>query len=440
MSRVASLAAVFTFVLAVSTAHAASVTVTPSKGARLVFTIDVAPERIQGGMLVGPGRDVRISRAKLRAAARRGRLTLRTRRRAGHRLRLDVTSPAVRRSAPGARQSVSCGWGTFGVGSWPGACWRPYSDDSFFNRPLPENPRLHPRSGAIVSKMFSAGKVPPLPLNPEEGGDWFHPLYFSKATDPEYTIKCIKYGGECEIAGERIRIPAAARPADGNDAHLTVIDQATGWEYDLWAVQSPVLPRNGGVLEIGYGGKTRIDGMGGGDEESASNANAAETGNAGGIIRLPELQAGRIDHALFMFAGCSNGRYVYPALGKGAPCDDVTDAPAIGQWLQLDMTAAEIEAQPVGDWLKTVMHALREYGGMIGDTGGNESIGFAIESPASYTSFGPNPWLEWAEQARKQPNSNIVKWEGRYELEPGKGVDWQRHLRVVDPCVIQRTC
>ena len=34
----------------------------------------------------------------------------------------------------------------------------------------------------------------------------------------------------------KIHIPAAARRESQTDAHLTVVDQCHGWEYDLWAV------------------------------------------------------------------------------------------------------------------------------------------------------------------------------------------------------------
>jgi len=59
--------------------------------------------------------------------------------------------------------------------------------------------------------------------------------------------------------------PAAARPAGGfatpgndHDAHMTIVDQQSGWEYDLWNVQS----KTGSTFNFGWGGRTRIDGNG----------------------------------------------------------------------------------------------------------------------------------------------------------------------------------
>ena len=53
--------------------------------------------------------------------------------------------------------SVTEGLGNFGVGRWPGACWRPYADDSPFNQRLPRRPRLDPRSDAIVRRVTGWG-------------------------------------------------------------------------------------------------------------------------------------------------------------------------------------------------------------------------------------------------------------------------------------------
>ncbi|MBI5105365.1 MAG: hypothetical protein HZB46_10375, partial [Solirubrobacterales bacterium] len=49
----------------------------------------------------------------------------------------------------GLTAPTTCTFGTFGAGAWPGACWRPYAEDSPFNRPLPAEPRLARGSAAI---------------------------------------------------------------------------------------------------------------------------------------------------------------------------------------------------------------------------------------------------------------------------------------------------
>lgn len=341
---------------------------------------------------------------------------------------------------------VKNGWGSFGVGKWPSACWRPYINKSFFNTRLPANPRILGNSKAMVNRILSLGDIKPLKTNAEIGQDWYHPYFFSRPTDPLYRIHCNKHSFRCPVEGRLVRIPFSARPASGDDAHMVVIDQRSGWEYDFWNVQSVPLPKAGGTITIGWGGKTRIiDGPGGGTGRTDSPAVMSATGAIGGVIRFQELAAGRIEHALFIVVGCSNGKTVYPARDYGGECSDTTNAPAAGQWLQLDMSNAQIARLSVPRWQKTILKAFARYGGFVGDTGGNEAFTFQLESPETYTSLGAaNPYLAWAAKEVTRRNHNIITYgEGgvrRYALDIAEGVDWANKLRVIDPCVIRRRC
>ena len=320
-------------------------------------------------------------------------------------------------------------FGTFDVGNWPGGCWRPFSAQSPFNQELLGGERLHSNSSAIVSKLVSLYRGPGKMVagDADTVYDYTHPIYYSRSTDPVFTLHCYEVSwGTCPIEGHKIRIPDAARPAGGGDAHMAVIDQASGWEYDLYKVRSK--PAGGGTLELRWGGRTTIGGDGLG-----SNATAAHFGLTAGVIRTQEMQAGKIDHALFMVVKCTGGK-VYPAGGGGAACTDPTNAPAGGMRFKLDYSAAEIDAMAVPAWKKTILRALRTYGAYVGDTGGS-GFNFQFESGSTYTSFGhKDPLLEWA---KTQPGVSLSS--GKAVFDVASGVDWSR-LRVVDPCVAQRTC
>jgi hypothetical protein len=333
--------------------------------------------------------------------------------------------------------SGSCAFGTFDVGNWPGACWRPYSDDSPFNQKLPENPRLVGNSSQIVERItgfgplenFSAGHA-------GTEGDFGDPVFWSQPSDPLYTIHCVEDWGKCEIEGDTVRIPDPASAAGGTDGHMTVVDQASGWEYDFWTVKSK--PSGGGTITIGWGGKTRVDGMG-----LDSSATAAGFGNLAGKLRAEELEAGYINHALFLAIRCSNGKVVYPVLPEyghaGQRCSQVgmseENAPPMGTRVMLDMTQAEIDALQLPSWKKTILRALREYGAIMGDTGSNWAI--ATESGSTYTSFGhEDKWVSYAKSAGVE----YYAPDDVYVFKMRNDVDWRSRLRVVDPCVSQRTC
>ena len=344
----------------------------------------------------------------------------------------DARGGAQVQLAEGAKR---CGTGPFGVDRWPPACWRPYSAESPFNRRVPSRPTLSPDSAAIVARMTGWG--PPQNLLAGHSGtdeDYFHPLYWAQSSDPVFRIRCVRFGS-CPIEGHRIRIPDAARAASGDDGHMAVLDQRTGWEYDFWQVRSK--PEGGGDLVVSHGGRTRLAGNGLG-----SNATAAWFGLAAGVIRPAELDAGRIDHALFMQVRCSAGKSVYPARrgATAAPCRDFGQeneaAPPLGARLWLDLTVREIDGIRIPTWKKTILKAMHRYGMIVGDTtGGNGAWGIQGESGASYTSFGRfDPWADVAERFE------IPRYGEGYVFPLAKGVDWAKHLHVLEPCVSRGRC
>jgi hypothetical protein len=295
-------------------------------------------------------------------------------------------------------------------------------------------------SAAIAGAVAPAGTGPRIVAG--DAGtphDFAHPVYFSGPNNPKYRIHCTHFGGDCELAGRSVRIPNRATPAAGGDAHLAVIDQQAGWEYDFWNVQRK--PRGGGRLVVGSGGRTRI----GTSTSTGLRAGATVSGFAlsAGVIRAPELRAGAIDHALFMIVPCTNGRSVYPAAGgAGTVCPRGpmrASAPAIGQRFFLRMTDAEIDALEVPAWQKAILRAMADYGMFVGDTGG-EAWGLVVESGSSQTSFGrADPWMTLGERLGLP---SVVGDDGglRYVFDMRATVDWATELRVAAPCVSTGRC
>jgi hypothetical protein len=320
----------------------------------------------------------------------------------------------------------------FFVGRWPGACWRPYGQASPFNQRLPDSPRVSPDSGRIVSRFTAAGGPADLVLGAADtSSDWEHPTYWARRSDPKFRLRCQedRGGSRCEIEGHRIRIPRRARPAAGGDGHMTIVDPAHRWEYDLYEVSGR--PRRGRV-NLRWGGRTRVAGPR--STGLASDATAAHFGLLAGVIRPGELLAGRIRHALFVRSDCDNGRFVFPALGRGAKCSNPAGAPPEGARFQLAMSEEQLAGLDVPNWKRTILRAMAEYGFFVGDTGGSP-WDVVIESGSTYTSFGyRDPWVALAR------STGASSSDGRYYLDLAGGVDWGRHLRVLEPCVSRRTC
>lgn len=340
------------------------------------------------------------------------------------------TAPAPAAPAPTAPR-IDCGvQETLVPGKIPGACWRPYSAESPFNRKLSDASRVHPRSQAYVDQLMMFGGPGIATGAADTEHDWNHPTYYPTANDPTFTIHCTESWGRCPIEGMQIPIPDKARAAGGGDAHMTVVWE--GWEYDFWLVTNK--PAGGGTISISWGGRTRIDGDGLG-----SGATAAGYGNLAGVIRGPELAAGRIEHALFMVFRCDNKSYVYPAAKGGSHCVNqgvpTENAFPMGQRFRLAMSNEQIEALNAPAWKKTILRAMAEYGIYFGDTGG-QTWGIQFESGATYTSFGMEDPVEVIAR-----DSGIEEgWEGIYSMDLASGVDWKRYLRAVEPCTADGTC
>lgn len=340
-----------------------------------------------------------------------------------------------------AKAEGPCVLGSFGVGNWPCAEWRPYSDSSPFNTKIGAHPEVISNSQSTVSRLNRGGPISSLVAgDPDRGAS---PTFWSTPDDPLYRIECNSFGGRCSISGMEVHVPKQAVPQGGyaqlkrcdgcspnegdwdHDAHLTIVDQDSGWEYDFWAVQS----KSNGVIRAGYGGRTRIDGDGLG-----SGGVAAGFGNLAGIIRAPEFVSGRIDHALTIAVPCVTGT-VWPANGKAWGCAE-HEMPAgnrlqLGSRVQLPISDAELARLPT--WQRGIARALRDYGAYVNDTTGDESQwGASLESPGTYTDFGhPDP----ATQATPSDDTGDYNRNGLREtwFYLSRRVDWDR-LRVLAPC------
>jgi hypothetical protein len=322
--------------------------------------------------------------------------------------------------------------------TWPSACWRPYAKTSPFNEKIPYKPKLNGRSDRII-RTITARPPGPLEAGVEQTSeDWGRPMFFSKPGDPVFRVHCTRPWGRCALEGRRIRIPDAAQPAGGGDAHLTVVDTRSGWEYDMWEVARK--PKGGGELVTAWGGRTRIDGDGLGSE-----AVAASFGTLGGLVRPEELEANRIEHALFMTVPCvgvvAGDDTVYPATGQARSCVAGAEAPALGTRIQLMMLPEEIEALPAERWQKTLLHAMAEYGMYVGDTGGGGSWGIQQQSDTTYTSLGAEPrMVAFAKRAGWRAVEDGGIGRTRYLGDFGDVVNWRERLRVVAPCVTAGEC
>lgn len=404
------------------------------------------------------------------------------------------------RGDPGPSPSKStagppaCGSPPYGAGNWPPECYRPFDPNSPFNVPLPEDPAyLVAHSQPAATGPLVDPRVGNFGTDPSGAGG--ESVYYSKPDDPWFVLSCIhdEYGRtdhSCPVDDAKIKIPAGARP-EGNlaivvgqprtyDAHLVVVDQAGGWEYDLWQVQATSsfghlapdgktvtagLSSSGGRVDFSWGGRIRLAGDGTSAArppgDPVDDANAARWAETAGRVRVEELQSNQINHALWLNLPCTaDTTSVYPAdlSGRARACtSSVTSelgSHPLGTRMWLDLSRQQISDLPVPAWKKTFLLALARYGGFVGDTNTDARSLFYIETeggnmysaltdPAAGQPFGDR-WYTYATQqgwpvctaSDCMPEIRVGKM---YRDPPDDDVDWGgqvwSNLRVLDPCV-----
>jgi hypothetical protein len=322
--------------------------------------------------------------------------------------------------------------------SWPDGSWRPYHPDrSPFNWKVPSDaPTLDNGDRMVESLLELSGcDLVNKPQNckpsnwsaweaaedKRKGSGW--PTYWVRDSDPEFTVKCTG-NSHCVLGREfRLKIPEGAvrqrtDVSGEGDRHLTIVDAdgVTGlgkpnYEYDFYQFEPEVVragvtcsTRNMAALSLmGLGLAEKINGVTG-------NTNAAGFGNLAGRVRVEELAAEEIRHALAIAVPCTRNACVWPAIHKGfdpdGPCqENKPDWPAMGQLFHLRMSEEEIAGHPAtgpaSAWVKTILRAMATYGMYVNDNGGYGSAYFQMQSEAQvqYTCLGaPDAWLSFAEQ------------------------------------------
>jgi hypothetical protein len=327
--------------------------------------------------------------------------------------------------AGAATTSCSPAWGTFRIGNWPSGCWHPFGSTSPFNFVIPASPKLSSESSAIVTYMVHHRWA----FEHNEAGNFTwddngsRPLYWPTSTDPVVTVMCT--GSNCQT-GMKPRIPVGAQPEEGSDAHMTVVDQEHGKEYDFWQASKPengkMTARAGKSIPIGAESGTGLEG----------NAEAADLGLLGGIVRASELSAGKIEHALVTTVKCVQLHDVWPSPSSAtgdSVCLNERPGPHFASLLQLNMTDAEIAATKAPGWQQTIMKAMAHYGVYVVDTMRGSQMYLLTEDDKSFTSFGYTGQM--AAFVKSQGGAN--------HLLTGVPIPTAK-LRVIDPCVPQKTC
>ena len=252
---------------------------------------------------------------------------------------------------------------------------RVFPASSVWNRPVPANPTLDPKSAAKVAYFVANARNPNLTLHA-----YADPVAEVHPSDRSFDVPCTVY--RCTLgAFGSVPIPVTASPDPADDAHLSVYDPATHREWDMWQAT-----KAGGSWSASAGAavSTLGDGLA---PAGTAGANAANFPMLGGIVRPEEIAQGHIDHALY---------FTMPNTGRGAPVCPAThnggsttspNAPRQGARFQLD-PALDVDSLPIPSYAKILARALQKYGMYLRDQGGSFAIYGENPSSRGYDAWG----------------------------------------------------
>lgn len=230
----------------------------------------------------------------------------------------------------------------------------PFAGGSPWNTPLGSDAELE--SGDAVRTDQLRWDWIPATIN---AGQYSHPVY--RATDGDPTVMIVDDGRGGLVS--TFKMPSDARPAEGEDRHLLVIDPSGNWVDEMWNVHGSV----GDGFTVGYHARIDLTGSGVDDGVRAYGGSAM-----GGLIRQWELERGEIRHVLAL--GLTDGQLtsgpVWPANREdGNGVNTYGGAIPMGTLVAIppDVDLSSLDLSPAG---LTVATALQQFGAYVVDRAG----------------------------------------------------------------------
>jgi hypothetical protein len=246
-----------------------------------------------------------------------------------------------------------------------------------WNAPLAADAPLSPLSSTYVAELEQ---------QVARYGPWINttrysvPVYTVGPRQPLVPVTLETHGASADRLARELRegvpIPANAEPAEGTDHHLVVWQPSHNTMWEFW-----LAGHADGVWHARWGG--RMTGVsrnpGYYSHPSDWGASATSLPLLGGLIRIGELRAGRIDHALaFAIPRAAATTFTFPAQRTDGDDHDPTAIPEGTRFRlnpQLDINALDLPRVT-----KLMALAAQRYGMIVRDQSG--AVAFYAEDPA----------------------------------------------------------
>jgi hypothetical protein len=266
------------------------------------------------------------------------------------------------------------------------AAIRPFADSSFWNQPLAPTAPLDAKSAIYVAELQRQLLTARPWINTTEHST---PVYTVGPEPKSKQVTLLKLALDDQSraladAWEQVPMPDDALPAAGVDRTLVVHQPATDTLWEFWNLQHV-----GSAWYAEWGGKITGVSTHPGYYTSPTNrwgATATSLPILGGLIRIDELRAGRIDHALALSIPDIRAQfYSWPAQRTDGQMHGENAIPA-GTRFRLPPTL-DLWKMPMSPVVRQIALAVQKYGMVVRDR--SHSVAFYAEDP---TPTGTNPY------------------------------------------------
>jgi hypothetical protein len=259
---------------------------------------------------------------------------------------------------------------------------RPFAPSSFWNVPLADGASLDPLSGLYTADLRRQLAI---------GTPWINttrfsvPVYTVGADQPTVRVQLdTTVSPALQAAFSAVPIPRDARPAAGTDRTLVVWQPSSDRMWEFWRAA-----KGGDGWHAAWGGYLASVSTSPGhytDPTPRWGASATSLPMIGGLMRIGELQAGRIDHALAIAVPRARARvWSWPAQRTDGAVAGSTAIP-LGTRFRID-PGVDLDKLKLSPIVRAMAKAVQRYGMVVRDTGSN--VAFYAEDPGP---SGSNPY------------------------------------------------
>jgi hypothetical protein len=265
-----------------------------------------------------------------------------------------------------------------------------FARDAVWNTPIPPHAALDPtsaaRSAALANQATGIGSM----INTVR---YSVPVYTVGLDQPTVKVETDTSSRKLAAATAAVPLPPGAQPAAGTDRHLVVWQPSTDTMWEFWKLREE--PDG---WHAGYGGRMvdvqssrgyfrRAVGAGGRVRQQLWwGATATGLPLVGGLITVPDLKRGRIDHALALgVPRVERGVRAFPAQRSDGRSTGLSSIPE-GARFRLDprLRVSSLGLPPA---MRMIAEAAQRYGLIVRD--GSGAVSLYAEDPKP---LGRNPY------------------------------------------------